>query len=517
MSRALAPSEALCQAILTHVSQRDQSQPLDESLLEGLWSLLTSEASAALIQTAYEEVLRAAMQGRLAIDTERGVALSDFADLPFEEAVTFFKSKRIVSPDAFKRLDDDARRNAFTVAGLHQRYALERSHAVLADALERGVNQKDAVDALKAGFDDWGLTETNPYHLQTVFRTNVLGAYAEGRFEQASRLKQHRPFWRYRTVGDSRVRESHRAQEGKVYPADHPYWDHWTPPNGFNCRCAIETLSRTEVEEEGLSVLDALPPEEPDKGFAGSPRLKRRAEDKARTVQSQSEKFNVLRAPEVATKGKTPHRRAGDLGVCRSRKAAQVVDALAGVDARKAKALVESGEALVQAKPVSIGKREHVAELAIPSQHADAVLQMVQRIGSHPDTASLVPKIYARARLSPGLPPLEAAEAVGLDDLTRRSELVLSYRTREDAVAETLAELLLDAEQGAEAPIRHAPEAAQLTFFSPRAVRGAVKGNLARKTQNGRSVMRITKSPLAGHQNQPVFITESRYKQLDDA
>jgi SPP1 gp7 family putative phage head morphogenesis protein len=41
----------------------------------------------------------------------------------------------------------------------------------------------------------------------------------------------------YRTAGDDRVREEHAALDGITLPPSDPFWDHYLPPNGWNCRC----------------------------------------------------------------------------------------------------------------------------------------------------------------------------------------------------------------------------------------------------------------------------------------
>lgn len=41
----------------------------------------------------------------------------------------------------------------------------------------------------------------------------------------------------YRTAGDDRVREEHAALDGTTLPPSDPFWDHYLPPNGWNCRC----------------------------------------------------------------------------------------------------------------------------------------------------------------------------------------------------------------------------------------------------------------------------------------
>jgi len=41
----------------------------------------------------------------------------------------------------------------------------------------------------------------------------------------------------YRTAGDNRVREEHAALDGTTLPPSDPFWNHYLPPNGWNCRC----------------------------------------------------------------------------------------------------------------------------------------------------------------------------------------------------------------------------------------------------------------------------------------
>ena len=47
---------------------------------------------------------------------------------------------------------------------------------------------------------------------------------------------------KYETVGDRRVRESHRLLDGVVKPMDDKFWDKYYPPNGWGCRCTVYEL-----------------------------------------------------------------------------------------------------------------------------------------------------------------------------------------------------------------------------------------------------------------------------------
>lgn len=67
----------------------------------------------------------------------------------------------------------------------------------------------------------------------------------------------------YRTVGDSRVRESHRLLNGVARPVGDSFWDTFYPPNGWNCRCDVEKTFRkapTPEDQLPLGAIDDVPP-----------------------------------------------------------------------------------------------------------------------------------------------------------------------------------------------------------------------------------------------------------------
>ena len=53
----------------------------------------------------------------------------------------------------------------------------------------------------------------------------------------------------YRTVGDKRVRESHRLMHGITLPITSKFWDWYFPPNGWNCRCTVVQVRKGKYPE----------------------------------------------------------------------------------------------------------------------------------------------------------------------------------------------------------------------------------------------------------------------------
>lgn len=67
----------------------------------------------------------------------------------------------------------------------------------------------------------------------------------------------------YTTAGDDRVRESHEELDGITLPKNHPFWDTYYPPNGWNCRCTTfptTTRRRTPDDDIPYGVIDNVPP-----------------------------------------------------------------------------------------------------------------------------------------------------------------------------------------------------------------------------------------------------------------
>jgi SPP1 gp7 family putative phage head morphogenesis protein len=52
----------------------------------------------------------------------------------------------------------------------------------------------------------------------------------------------------YRTAGDNRVREEHAALNTITLPKEDPFWMHYMPPNGWNCRCTVVEVLKDKYE-----------------------------------------------------------------------------------------------------------------------------------------------------------------------------------------------------------------------------------------------------------------------------
>jgi SPP1 gp7 family putative phage head morphogenesis protein len=199
----------------------------------------------------------------------------------FEEAIEWLRRRLRLTTPEWQAMLQGAQDLAERVVD-EQMEAIGRDllQAVL-DTIEEGRTLEDFQGAYDAIMSEagWGDRDKDGWHSALVFRMQTGNAYSAGRWEQAQRViaasqGRTRYYFRYVTVGDHRVRDTHAQWHGIVLPHDHWFWrSHW-PPNGFNCRCpAPQLISEHQLRRQGWTVTSdtdkrlAVPP---DEGFVGN-------------------------------------------------------------------------------------------------------------------------------------------------------------------------------------------------------------------------------------------------------
>ncbi|SMH42411.1 phage head morphogenesis protein [Mesorhizobium australicum] len=103
------------------------------------------------------------------------------------------------------------------------------------------------------------------YRARLAFRLMTSQAYAAGRWQQIQRLKRVRPYLRYVHVDPELTqpgsRHEHAAWHGIILPVDHEWWLTHYPPNGWNCRCYVQSLSERDLGRYGWRVSEEAPPD----------------------------------------------------------------------------------------------------------------------------------------------------------------------------------------------------------------------------------------------------------------
>lgn len=227
-----------------------------------------------------------------AIDT--GAIIAAF-NLPPERAIEWLEQRGLAVTWDWRDDWRVAREMAFSVRKVQDTQVLATIREEVARAMREGISQADFRRYLSGRLTALGWYQSRevvapdgtrstvdlslPHRQDVIFRTNGQAALMAGRYDAQVAAAQAgaAPFWQYVAILDSRTRPTHRAMNGRVYRWDDPIWRTIYPPNGFNCRCRVRTLTAADVDARGLRVLDSaqgsagLPDGFPDGGFDYNP------------------------------------------------------------------------------------------------------------------------------------------------------------------------------------------------------------------------------------------------------
>lgn len=175
--------------------------------------------------------------------------------------------RNILTRPAFDAASLRARSRAFTVAGETTEDAIATIRDVMVEMIERGETlakfRKTVAEQLEGSF-------LGPAHAETVFRTNIQTAFNAAHDELADRpiVSELFPYQAYLPINDGRVRDEHLAlgrrvpeipgsafgiQGTNIYRRADPFWDFFTPPWHFNCRCGVNLLTIEAAARAGLN------------------------------------------------------------------------------------------------------------------------------------------------------------------------------------------------------------------------------------------------------------------------
>lgn len=197
----------------------------------------------------------------------------DVSDDPvdFDEAIAWFGNRVKMTRQERDALEAKARRQAFFVSGVSQLDIITDAWQAIDDALSNGTTFEDFKREIGAKLEAaWrGSVDDPAWRLETIFRTNVQGAYGAGRYEQATHedLLEDRPVWMFDAILDGRETEICRACDGTKLPADDPWWKTHLAPLHYNCRSGFITLT----EKEAGRITLVKPTVKAQNGFGAAP------------------------------------------------------------------------------------------------------------------------------------------------------------------------------------------------------------------------------------------------------
>lgn len=183
------------------------------------------------------------------------------------KAWAVFKDKIPMGREEFLAQSEYWHGKAFSIAHLENKYVVKKVQDSAAKALSEGMLFRDFADEVNTVYEKAGLTAAAKHHLETVYRTNIQSVVNAARYKElqsdSPALRQFFPDLQYVTAGDAAVRDEHAALDGLIYPRDHPFWEQYYPPNGYNCRCIVEEMSVLDSYKSRNDMPDGLIKPEP--------------------------------------------------------------------------------------------------------------------------------------------------------------------------------------------------------------------------------------------------------------
>jgi hypothetical protein len=186
------------------------------------------------------------------------ITKTDFIPKPQTAIASWLRRKTTLPTAAFDVLSREAKAKAYRMAGITNIRLLIHTKRIIDRGLRDGLTDSQIKRRIVTAFQQGGLNPLGDGHLRVVIRQNLLGAVAVGRDRTLRRpaVKRLLPFWQYTTVGNgtpgvNNVRPQHAALHGMVFEVDDPFWQWWTPPNGWNCRCFVIPLTEKGFKSSG--------------------------------------------------------------------------------------------------------------------------------------------------------------------------------------------------------------------------------------------------------------------------
>lgn len=185
-------------------------------------------------------------------------------DLPFGEAVEFFRGKARVPTERWSDVFRTAHSHSFMVAGA-------TSDALLSDfqtAIQKALSHGTTLAEFRKDFDGiverhgWAYNGSPGWRSRIIYETNLSTAYSAGRYAQLtepSTLEMF-PYWQYVHSGSTHPRLQHLAWNGLTLRADDPFWSSHYPPNGWRCGCRVRPVSARGLGRMGKAGPDTAPP-----------------------------------------------------------------------------------------------------------------------------------------------------------------------------------------------------------------------------------------------------------------
>jgi len=182
------------------------------------------------------------------------------------EAIAFLRDKIDLPTETWSDIWQGMHARAFVIAGAQNKQLLSDFH----DAVNRAIEDGTTLEQFRQDFDKiiethgWSYKGSRGWRSRVIFNTNLRNAYAAGKWAQIQRVKAQRPYLRYVHADPELKQKYSRPEHAKwhdvVLPVDHNWWRSHFSPNGWGCRCQVQSLNERDLKRYGLKISKRAPP-----------------------------------------------------------------------------------------------------------------------------------------------------------------------------------------------------------------------------------------------------------------
>lgn len=177
-----------------------------------------------------------------------------------EKAAEKLADRNIMTRSDWDAAERSAQERAFFITGDITRDTILKVRDELVNDLSDGTSLRTFRERVS---DVLERSAIGPARIENIYRTNVQAAFRDGRETLASHpvVAGIFPYQQYLAQHDARTRHEHKELEKlglngtAVYRRDDPFWDMFTPPWDYQCRCGVRML--TIAQAAGLGVKEA--------------------------------------------------------------------------------------------------------------------------------------------------------------------------------------------------------------------------------------------------------------------
>lgn len=227
-----------------------------------------------------------------------------------DEAADFIKQKPAVARAVFDNLLPELKARAFTVAGLEQANELQAVRDLIAEIPQGGdwdkIKHEIAAQISPYFVDPDADPEEQALQVaagdrraELLLRLHGFQAYSSAAYRALDEQRDVFPYWQYKSMGDGKVRHTHRALHDVALPAGDPFWNGHYPPWEWGCRCQVVGLMDIDVRE--IREADKGKPLEKQRIIEGEAR--RQLVEGGRLVRGPTEIFDVRTPVQKGQKG----------------------------------------------------------------------------------------------------------------------------------------------------------------------------------------------------------------------